>query len=82
MCTQSRLISLAFYIVLHPQGIRKQMKTLRKRHRVHIALDYVHTVSFSLAFYIVLRPQGIRKQMKTLRKRHCVHIVLLHIHVP
>ena len=30
--------SLAFYIVLRPQGIRKQMKTLRKRHRVHIAL--------------------------------------------
>ena len=29
--------SLAFYIVLRPQGIRKQMKTLRKRHRVHIA---------------------------------------------
>ena len=28
--------SLAFYIVLRPQGIRKQMKTLRKR--VHIAL--------------------------------------------
>ena len=28
--------SLAFYIVLHPQGIRKQMKTLRKQHRVHI----------------------------------------------
>ena len=28
--------SLAFYIVLRPQGIRKQMKTLRKRHRVHI----------------------------------------------
>ena len=32
--------SLAFYIVLRPQGIRKQMKTLRKRHRVHIALDH------------------------------------------
>ena len=31
--------SLAFYIVLRPQGIRKQMKTLRKRHRVHIAWD-------------------------------------------
>ena len=30
--------SLAFYIVLRPQEIRKQMKTLRKRHRVHIAL--------------------------------------------
>ena len=30
--------SLAFYIVLRPQGIRKQMKTLRKRHRVHIAI--------------------------------------------
>ena len=30
--------SLAFYIVLRPQGIRKQMKTLRKRHRVYIAL--------------------------------------------
>ena len=30
--------SLAFYIVLRPQGIRKQMKTLRKRHRVHIVL--------------------------------------------
>ena len=30
--------SLAFYIVLRPQGIRKQMKTLRKRHRAHIAL--------------------------------------------
>ena len=29
--------SLAFYIVLRPQGIRKQMKTLRKRHCVHIA---------------------------------------------
>ena len=29
--------SLAFYIVLRPQGIRKQMKTLRKRHRVYIA---------------------------------------------
>ena len=29
--------SLGFYIVLRPQGIRKQMKTLRKRHRVHIA---------------------------------------------
>ena len=27
--------SLAFYIVLRPQGVRKQMKTLRKRHRVH-----------------------------------------------
>ena len=31
--------SLAFYIVLRPQGIRKQMKTLRKRHRVYIALE-------------------------------------------
>ena len=31
--------SLPFYIVLRPQGIRKQMKTLRKRHRVHIASD-------------------------------------------
>ena len=30
--------SVAFYIVLRPQGIRKQMKTLRKRHHVHIAL--------------------------------------------
>ena len=30
--------SLAFYIVLRPQGIRKQMKTLRKGHRVHVAL--------------------------------------------
>ena len=30
--------SLGFYIVLRPQGIKKQMKTLRKRHRVHIAL--------------------------------------------
>ena len=29
--------SLAFYIVLRPQGIRKQMKMLRKGHRVHIA---------------------------------------------
>ena len=29
--------SLAFYIVLRPQGIGKQMKTLRKRHHVHIA---------------------------------------------
>ena len=29
--------SLGFYIVLRPQGIRKQMKTLRKRHCVHIA---------------------------------------------
>ena len=29
--------SLGFYIVLRPQGIRKQLKTLRKRHRVHIA---------------------------------------------
>ena len=28
---------LAFYIVLHPQGIRKHMKALRKRYRVHIA---------------------------------------------
>ena len=34
--------SLAFYIVLRPQGIRKQMKTLRKRHRVHIALNPDH----------------------------------------
>ena len=42
---------------------------------MNIALDNVHTVSFSLAFYNVLRPQGIRKQMKTLRKRHSVHIV-------
>ena len=42
MCTQSRLISLAFYIVLHPQGIRKQMKTLRKRHCVHIVLLHIH----------------------------------------
>ena len=30
--------SLGFDIVLRPQGIRKQMKTLRKRHRVHIAI--------------------------------------------
>ena len=29
--------SLAFHIVLHPQGIRKQMKMPRKRHRVHIS---------------------------------------------
>ena len=29
--------SLGFYIVLRLQGIRKQTKTLRKRHRVHIA---------------------------------------------
>ena len=57
--------SLAFYIVLRPQGIRKQMKTLRKRHRVSLRLCIVHTVSFSLGFYIVLRSQGIRKQMKT-----------------
>ena len=28
--------SLGFYIVLRPQGIRKQMKTLRKRHRMHV----------------------------------------------
>ena len=28
--------SLGFYIVLRPQGIRKQMKTLRKRHRVQL----------------------------------------------
>ena len=33
--------SLAFYIVLRPQGIRKQIKTLRKRHRVHIALVFL-----------------------------------------
>ena len=34
--------SLAFYIFLRPQGIRKQMKTLRKRHRVHIALVFLY----------------------------------------
>ena len=28
--------SLAFYIVLRPQGIRKQMKTLRKRHHARL----------------------------------------------
>ena len=28
---------VSLYIVLRPQGIRKQIKTLRKRHRVHIA---------------------------------------------
>ena len=44
---------------------------------MNIALDNVHTVSFSLAFYNVLRPQGIRKQMKTLRKRHRVHMALI-----
>ena len=32
--------SLAFYIVLRPQGVRIQMKTLRKQHRVHIALFF------------------------------------------
>ena len=32
--------SLAFYIVLRPRGIRKQIKTLRKRHRVHVALGH------------------------------------------
>ena len=37
MCTRCRFF-LAFYVVLRPQGIRKQMKTLRKRHRVYIAL--------------------------------------------
>ena len=36
--------SLAFYIVLRPQWIRKQMKTLRKRHRVHIVLYSVDIV--------------------------------------
>ena len=40
--------SFAFYIVLRPQGIRKQMKTLRKRHRVHIALSESET--FFLAY--------------------------------
>ena len=34
--------SLAFYIVLRPQGIRKQMKPLRKRHRVHIWTNKLH----------------------------------------
>ena len=37
MCTRCRF-PYVFYIVLRPQGIRKQMKTLRKRHRVHIVL--------------------------------------------
>ena len=32
--------SLAFYIVLRPQGITKQIKTLRKRYRVHIAWEH------------------------------------------
>ena len=41
--------SLVFYIVLRPQGIRKQMKTLRKRHRVHIALEI--TADFNFEFY-------------------------------
>ena len=45
--------SLGFYIVLCPQGIRKQMKTTRKRHRVHIALEsagryWLPTVTFAL----------------------------------
>ena len=31
------VVFVAFYIVLRPQGIMEQMKTLRKRHRVHIA---------------------------------------------
>ena len=41
--------SFAFYIVLRPQGIRKQMKTLRKRHRVHIALGAtLETLDFTI----------------------------------
>ena len=41
--------SFAFYIVLRPQGIRKQMKTLRKRNRVHIALGAtLETLDFTI----------------------------------
>ena len=39
--------SLVFYIVLRPQEIRKQMKTLRKRHRVHIALKRTYTNKYT-----------------------------------
>ena len=58
--------SLGFYIVLRPQGIRKHMKTLRKWHRVHIALKRISSSVFGVhqkPFYdsierkwIILRP--------------------------
>ena len=51
--------SLGLYIVLRPQGIRKQMKTLRKRHRVHIALGPVHTETFSCVFVLFTVLKGI-----------------------
>ena len=50
LCANTVSFSLAFYIVLRPQGIRKQIKTLRKRHHVHIALGHVHTYTFSYCF--------------------------------
>ena len=50
MCTRCRF--LRFYIVLRPQGIRKQMKTIWKRHGVHIALGPVHTETFSCGFVL------------------------------
>ena len=53
--------SLAFYIVFHPQGIRKQMKTLRKRHRAHSLRPRKHG-NVSLRFCIVYCSQGNREQ--------------------
>ena len=46
MCSQ-RTSGSKTMPVHRPQGIRKQMKMLRKRHRVHIALDPIHTYTFS-----------------------------------
>ena len=49
MCTVS--FSSGFYIVLRPQGIRNQMKTLRKRHHVHMALHIMLKIFSKMKIY-------------------------------
>ena len=63
------LFSLAFYIVLRPQGIRKQMKTLRKRHRVHITYGPVHTETFSYCLLFSRESRTTSSLLETIQKR-------------
>ena len=70
MCTRCRFF-LAFYVVLRPQGIRKQMKTLRKRQRVHIASMHVKGTSVTYFFR--------EKNTFLSEVKNHVHIVKLHI---
>ena len=79
------VVFVAFYIVLRPQGIMEQMKTLRKRHRVHIAQGcFLVMRSFyvrlhTCAEYVSMNEFTCSEHSVRIRFRNCFQIALVRV---